>query len=52
MFFRRYIGSSNSEDALHQLTFWVTKVNIDEAHEARISKTLEIDYRVYRKENG
>ena len=33
---------------LHQLTFWVIKVNIGKTNETRISKKLEIDYRVCR----
>ena len=36
----------------HQLTFWVIKVNINQTHEGRISKNLETDNRVCRKENG
>ena len=40
------------ERRLHQFTFWVIKVNIDQTHEARISKNLETDNRVCRKENG
>ena len=36
---------------LHQFTFWVIKVNMDEMRKVRISKNLETDNRGYRKEN-
>ena len=35
-----------------QLILGFIKFNIGETHEARISKNLEIDYRICRKENG
>ena len=36
---------------LHQFTFWVIKVNIDEMRDVRSSKNLETDNKGYRKEN-
>ena len=36
---------------LHQFTFWVIKVNMDEMREVRSSKNLETDNRRYRKED-
>ena len=37
---------------LHQFTFWVIKINMNETLEGRISKKLETDNRVCRKENS
>ena len=50
-FFRRSYATQIVR-TLHQFTFWVIKVNMDENREVNISKNLETDNRVCRIENG
>ena len=49
-FFRRSYATQIVR-TVHQFTFWVIKVNMDEMREVRISKHLETDNKGYREEN-